>query len=536
MTPKRAIIWAAVSTRPQAEEDEKFSIPVQIAEAEAVCAERGWQIIDRLIVPGHSRNYRDLNTLAKDARAEGIDAFDRLIAHFERRDFDIIVCRDANRFARRSSLLHLIVEIVTEDCRASIYSLQDRYLIDENNADMWATMKGYASRAEVKWLVKATREGLKQRVARGLTTTKIPFSHKLVRDERLKPIKVVVDETKRRLFNDIFTLIVDERHPFEGIEKTLYERFGHVADDGKPYGDNIVYSFLYHPLTWGATTYGNNRKPNGKKGYGRNYGIWTFDETYEPPPHVTIYRGVVEPVYVGERAEQMKAELRRRKEMLGRRRPRETNMFSGIFVCGECGWSLTNVGNRLRSGARSMYGMRCNSPRRVSQWAPKCSQTGTVRIDYLRNYINSLLLQMLAEDDISYVIGEKVDNSVDALEAELNAMRVQIDNLIRLQLQAHPTAQAAYQRQIDTTAQQIDNLTKLYDAAIVRNRSRVQREREAHEALQTIGNVMNRFWQLPQAEINQLLHRLLGERRFVVYNGKIVGMALNARARQQRRR
>lgn len=515
MTPKRAIIWAAVSTRPQAEEDEKFSIPVQISEAEAVCAERGWQIIDRLIVPGHSRNYRDLNTLARDARAEGIDAFDRLIAHFERRDFDVIVCRDANRFARKSSLLHMIVETVIEDCRASIYSLQDRYLIDENNADMWATMKGYASRAEVKWLVKASTEGLKKRVERGLTGQKTPFSHRIIRDENYKALKAVVDESKRGLFNDIFQLIVVERAPFNGIERTLYERYGHVNDQGKPYGDKIVYSFLFHPLTWGSTVYRHTCRPDGRPGRYRDFGLWVFDSTYPVPPGVIIHRDIIEPVYSGDQGERMKAELTRRKMMRGNRRPNTTHMFSGLLVCGTCGRTLT-IWNK--------YNLRCSAA--ISQslaYAPRCTQTQT-KIAYVKQYFEQLLRLLVSNKDIDYIFGPDIDhsghevilNQVASLEAELR-------NMIALQAQAAPAAQPFYQQRIDSVAEQVEKLRdREYNLRMKANTLQLRRH-SAKEALGTIGEIIEQFWTLPEAEINQHLHRLLGNRRLVIFDSQVAG-------------
>ena len=95
----RAIIWCAVSTKGQAVE-EKDSLPTQEADARAKCDAEGWEVVDVLKVPGHSRNYIDIHECARDMRKNGIDAFDKLIRHWEDRDFDVLVARDGDRFAR----------------------------------------------------------------------------------------------------------------------------------------------------------------------------------------------------------------------------------------------------------------------------------------------------------------------------------------------------------------------------------------------------------------------------------------------------
>src|SRR4051812_40175169 len=110
MTPIRAVIWCAVSTKVQAS-DELASLPDQEANQRALCVANGWQIVDVLRVPGHSRRYIDIHKLAAHARAEGVDAFDRILDLWEREAFDVLICRDGNRFARTQSLHAYFVEM-----------------------------------------------------------------------------------------------------------------------------------------------------------------------------------------------------------------------------------------------------------------------------------------------------------------------------------------------------------------------------------------------------------------------------------------
>ncbi len=528
---RRALLWAAVSTRPQANEDEKFSIPKQIDDGQQFAEKNDLQIIDTLIVPGHSRSYRTLDSLAQHARQQGIDAFDRLIEHLERKDFDIFICRDANRFARTASLLHYIAESIVEDAGAVIYSQNDGLWVNNENVDMWATMKGYAVRSEVKWLVSATRDGLKKRAERGLTTTRVPFSHVVVRDERLKPIRIEPDETKRRLFDDLYTLIVEERTPFNGIERILFERFGHVAKDGKPYGDNVMYHFLYHPLTWGISTYGYYRK-----GQRIMSGAWVLDETQAAPEGIEIHRDTVASVYSGAQADNLRLELLRRKEMIGKRRPDFTYAYSGLFVCKVCFYTLGVVTNPNVKTGRKASSLRCNSHINNFQFRPPCDQKEVVHIHYIETYLKDWLRQLIERRDWSMLIAEHDDSGaqLERAEAEAADLAEKLDNLIVIQANAAKAAQAAYQRQIDSMAERLEILER--DTRLRRSQQeRQQRERErSSAALDKIAAFGEDFWSLPEPVINQQLLALLGSRRFAVQDGKIQGTILKP-PRQSRR-
>lgn len=525
---KRGIIWAAVSTKPQADEDEKFSIPKQIADGEAFFRANNIQLVDTLVVPGHSRSYKLLSKLAEHARAQHIDAFDRLIDHLERCDFDVIWVRDANRFARKASLLHYIAESIIEDCGALIYSQNDGLWVDGDNVDMWATMQGFKVRSEMKWLVAATREGLIKRAERGLTTTNVPFSHRLVRDERLKPIAVEVDETKRRLFDDLWYLIVKERQPFNGIERVLFERFGHVAADGKPYGNNVMYVMLHSPLAWGITTYTENR---GNK---RTFGAWMFDPTEPPPPDILVFRDTVAPVYTGEQADALRAELLRRKEMRGRRRPDTLHWSSGLFICRMCNWTM-RVASNIYNGKRTVYGVRCNTRAVRFQFRPPCSQRKPLPLAYAQEYIDALLRLYASTRDLSILVpGTAERDGSAAVRAELAAVSQQLDNLITLQSQAHAGTQAAYQRRIDALGAQLEALERRARELDTQQSRRATDAARAAVALDTIASIMDTFWSLPDAEINQYLLRALGRYRFAVEDGKIVGVML--KPQRQRRK
>jgi DNA invertase Pin-like site-specific DNA recombinase len=195
--PLCAILWCAVSTAGQAADD-KDSLPTQEADARSLCEREGWRIADVLRVPGHSRRYIDIHECARDMRLEGIDAFDKLIRHWEAGDFDVLLVRDASRFARTQALHAYVVER-TIDSGARIFSLQDGF-IDETNYRMWIAMGGYSAAGEIDNLKKKRQIGFDARARRGLpVNAKVVASHKLLRDEKTgKALKVVIDGDKRQ--------------------------------------------------------------------------------------------------------------------------------------------------------------------------------------------------------------------------------------------------------------------------------------------------------------------------------------------------
>jgi len=102
MTDKRtlrAILWAGVSSKPQADADKK-SLPEQLADARAYAERMGWQIVGELSVPGHTRSFIHYHRAAADMPAYG--DLERLAGE---RAFDVLICRGRDRLGRTDALI-----------------------------------------------------------------------------------------------------------------------------------------------------------------------------------------------------------------------------------------------------------------------------------------------------------------------------------------------------------------------------------------------------------------------------------------------
>jgi DNA invertase Pin-like site-specific DNA recombinase len=516
----RAIIWAAVSTTAQADEDEHYSLAAQEADGRALCEREGWQIVDVLRVPGHSRDYKTLEKLAADARARSIDAFDKLIAHFEAADFDVFICRDANRFARSPSLIHQIIEYIIDDCGARIYSFNDGW-IDAHNSDIFAMVKAYTTRKEMRWIREMLTKGKDKLAERGLPAGQKPMmAHVVVRDPiNGRALRLELDDSKRRLWDDLATLIL-EGVGWVQIEAQLYQRFGHVNERGQPYAPGQLRHCVLTPQFWGHTArhwYTPARTRNDYE--------WLYDESARVPDGVLMFRNTCPPVYTGELAARVKAELKRRRDIYGRRRPNTTYRYSGLIRCAECGSTLAVRANR---GKR--YGVMCVPGSRPLTRRSACSQRNFVRQPYLDAYF-AAILEKLLEGDLPDILAQQteapaVPASVALVDVQAEAERLhrQIERLIMEQASAAESIQPIYRQQLQALA---DRLTIL-DNEAHRLKHRAQSEQALTE-VQTLtideirAMTLEAFWKLPEHEINQRLRILLGNHRLVASDGKICG-------------
>jgi hypothetical protein len=526
----RALIWCAVSSRAQNEPD-KISLPQQEADARALCVRNEWQITDILRVPGHSRRYIDIHELAADAAKEGIDAFYRLLAHWDARDFDVLIVRDGERFARTQALHAYVVErTITIDAR--IYSLVDGW-VDERNYRMWIAMAGYKAAGDIDRLVKARKDAITARAQRGLpVSSRIPISHKLIRDPlNGRAIRLEVDESKRRLWDDLALLIL-EGVAWERIDLELYNRFGHVMDNGKPYYAHYMYRLIMKPLFWGHTAR-NHNSATSKNGF--RFGSWIYDESESIPEGAIMFRNTHPPVWEGELADLIKAEVKRRSETVrGNSDPERTHRFSGLGVCAECGSFLATFVNDGYRGLICPAGKVKFSPKR-----PTCNNRKIINERKIVVRLNDYLQQML-ERNTTEVFGNEItpQNNVhgrlEKLSAEITLVEEQARTLIRRQASAGEELQGLYDEELNQVNVRLRNMRVTRAGLQAQTIADQQAETMQHITLEELTSMtLEVFWKQESRYINQILHRLMGKKRLLGLKGEIIGVAeVNRRQRR----
>jgi hypothetical protein len=525
----RCLIWCAVSSRAQ-NEPEKISLPQQESESRALAERFGWTISEILRVPGHSRRYIDFHELASDAAQEGIDAFHRLLRHWESKDFDILIVRDGERFARTQAL-HAYVTERTIDIGARIYSLQDGW-IDNQNYRMWIAMAGYKAAGDIDRLVKARDDAMTSRAKRGLPiSSRVPISHQVIRDPKSgKALSLNVDESKRRLWDDLALLIL-EGIAWDHIEVELYNRYGHVNHNGEAYYPNYMYRLIMKPLFWGhiARYHYSAESKNGFR-----YGRWIYDEAEPLPEGAVLFRNTHAPVWTGELADKICQEIDRRSENIrGKASSSYTHRLSGLMVCAECSsFMTTHIDGNYRA-------LACPASRgRIT--LPKCGNKGVSAERRFIKQINEYLSQMLRENTIEVFDKHIIETitpvaHLETLDSEIVKLEEQARLIIRKQLEAGEALQRIYDEEIAKLSEQLKRVKearlRLHSESLaVQRRSVIQQTTLEELASLTL----EKFWQQESRYINQVLHRLMGKRRLVISKGEIVGVA--EVHRKQRRR
>ncbi len=524
----RAVIWCAVSSHAQHQPD-KISLPQQESDALAAAGLHGWDVVDLMKVPGHSRRYIDFHVLANHAAKEGVDAFYKLQSHWENRDFDVLIVRDGDRFARTQAL-HAYITERTIAIGARIYSLHDGW-IDETNYRLWIAMSGYKSAGDIDRLIKQRDVAMTGRAQRGLpVSSRIPMSHKLIRDQVTgKALRLEVNEDLRRLWDDLAVLIL-EGIAWDKIEFELFNRYGHVDKNGDSYYPNYMYKLIMKPFFWGHIAR-YHHSPRSKNGY--RLGSWIYEIGEPIPEGALIFRNTHPAVWTGPTADLVKAELLRRTDAVrGNANPQFTHRFSGLGVCAECGSFLSTF---VKKGYR---GLICPAAKSKSLKLPECGNGKVINEKKVIALMNAYLYQMIQHDTTNVFDSltedrKKLDNRIEVLATEIEKEESHAKMLIRDRLSVGDEIRHLYDEEL---AQINTRLKSMRATGTMLDTQRLSLQRETTSQHTTLGELaeltLEAFWQQESRVINQMLHRLMGKNRLLLLNGQIIGVAeINRRQR-----
>lgn len=518
---KRAVIWKAVSSERQADE-EKVSLPEQERLARQWCDDNGYQVVRVLEVPGYSRRESDIITALEEFAIQGVYAYQDLRRMWQNKEFDILVAYSHDRLGRSNTLHSWVVENVILE-GMEIFLIADGGYVDLEDFRYKLAIGGMMVATPIDRLIRASAAAKAKLIEQGLPIgAMVPLSHKLIRDpERGKALRIELNEELRPLFDDLAKLLL-EGVAYNYLSKELYARFGYTTPTGKRYHVNQFFELLYSPGFWGHMAKGFTTSSKN----GTQRGAWIFDETAPIPAGVIVARNVIPPVYTGELADQVKAELYRRMEIRGNRKPSDTYRFAGLFICGVCGRSMCT--NSKPGYGR--VGLKCSKAfsRVVDE---KCPERRLVSHRYLQEEINKLLEQLIEGATPEIFAREphndKTAQRVQSLRSQAETLERKLGNLIDEQSNATNNAtREMYRRQIERVGEQLERVN---EELLTLERKLDEEQYISREEVRTIQELrkltLECFWKLPEREINQWLKRLMGKRRFVIIGRKIVDVA-----------
>lgn len=511
----KVLIWAAVSTRRQTDDD-KFSLPKQEQDGRDLAEREGWQVADVLLVPGHTRSaYTEFHKLAAAANKKGMDAFLKLEQHWEARDFDVLIIRDGDRLARAQGVMGTIVESVILS-GARIYCFADGW-VDRSNFRMWISMVGYRAASDVDKLRKFIDEGANKRASRGLPVGSAPlWSHKVIRGDNGRALYQIPDPDKKLFFQDAAALVL-EGVSWYTLEEELFKRYGHGTPEGSPYPPRKVYNILYNPSAWGheARFFRDFRRKSQFKG------SWAFDLSISPPAGVVMFPNVHPPIYEGEQAQLIQQELRRREVIMrGSARADRAYRFTGLIVCGECGCNVLAQHQRTMRGQPLRY--YCYTKWR--KFSPMtCTQTKGMLEAYAYTFVRAKLGEAIASRDLNVLLGTKPAPVADihaALKDQIAALEAQAKRLIQKQASAPDALSSMYDDQIEQVGTQLTTLRQRY--AFEQRNDNAQVRASQQRAFKTIAEMGDDFWAQSDNVVNQMLHAVMGKRRWLMLEGEII--------------
>lgn len=523
MTTKTAAIWIAVSSESQTADD-KISLAEQEARCRAWCEREGYRVTEVLSIPGHSRYESDIVDALTDFAAKGVFGYHRLRELWKLKTIDVLVCYHDSRLGRSATLYTYALEN-TIRAGISIYRIIGGW-VTASDSSIQNAIGILSATSDIARLMDMRKSAMPKRAERGLNVGPKPvFSHRTVYDDNGRELRVEVDRSKQRLWDDLATLII-EGVAWDNIELELFRRYGHADTNNKPYKNRKFYDLLHTPMFWGHGAW--NYRPKGKPNRTKT-GIWMFDPTEPPPTGITLYYNAHEAVYTGDQADAVRGELMRRRLVIkGRHNPNRMHEFSGLLICGECGYSMSYLSNN----SRSYQGYRC-----AGRWLVKaypyraCTQTKSINIKAIREYVGNRLQLALAGntgDLFTVTPASNADAHVDAIKREIEVLTLEKKRLIRKQATAPEALADDYDEALADIASRLGILENE-----LRRLTSIEQQLE-HERIisrKTVAKIndigLDAFWALPSNEINQLLHAYFGKYRIAVEAGEVAGLAVS---------
>jgi DNA invertase Pin-like site-specific DNA recombinase len=476
------------------------------------CEREGWHLLEPLIIlPGVSRSDPEIVSIFTSTDPK-YKPYHRVREQINTQAADILIAYDDGRVGRSKSMFVYIAENAIATGMRVL--LLDSGWIDADNEDFAILLGSIKATANMKRFRRMKAAGMPKRIAKGLPSSSPVMSHKIVRDDKGRAVTLVVDESRRRLLDDLAAVFL-EGYAFEEVEKQLYERFGHINQrTGKRFAASMTRKLLYNPYFWGHAALGHNGKASG---------AWVYDLDLEPPPDVTIYRNTHPPAYTGDLALRIQAEMRRREGIRGHAQPRSKHAFSRLLYCNECGRML---GFKSAPGRYAYWNCRTPTRRKYYHALPDCSQTRMLHDSDVREYVTLLLSQIYEDNDLR-VLSQNPPGAHDylvALDAEIAATRDQLNQLIEdYSKEKRQSLREIYAEKIDQAGERLDILERQRQAHIQQRQTTdamIDQQQHALSELRIRG-VASVMADEP-AKLNQFLFMLFGKFRMFVENPQIV--------------
>lgn len=368
---KRAVIYARVSDRKQAEED--VSVPAQIEAAQACAAKLGAQVV---------RVYSDDGRSA--FKSGGRRAFEAAIDLAVSMPADYFICWSSSRFARNR---YDAVMRKAELQRAGVQLVYVSTPVDLSDDGGWALdgmmeiFDEWASRRNAQ----DTKRSLVRIASQGyFTGGSVPFGYRSApAPEAPKRRRLVVEPMEAEIAREAFALRL-AGHGAMTIAILLNGRG--LLNRGRRWHKSTILGLLRSDSIVGTKVFGRY-VPRTKRLAPRDQ--WLVIKTHEP-------------IIDQETWDQVQAMLDEAAEACagtGAGSPLSTHPFTGILKCGRCGGSMQIETARNRHGTRYSY-YNCRTAQRKDGCQPR-----RIRADQMDSWLtDAIMARVLGRENLAEIV------------------------------------------------------------------------------------------------------------------------------------
>lgn len=484
MQQQRIAVWAAVSSRPQAEKD---SISDQLAAGRAFVAARKGLLVAELVVPGKSRSYP---TIAEAIEGMGANsAYEHLLALLQQQAIDLLWCRALDRIGRTDPI---IAEVQWRCQRAGVLVWSEQMPpTGQATGDLYlAAIERAGAQKEVMEIKRRRYYGMNARARRGymMATAHVPFGYKAVWDGKRRV--AVVDDKEAPAFRWMVEVFLSRTMTDEQIYNRLAEIFPH-----RRWSNNSVRSILRNPFYIGVISR-NATGPDGQS------------------LHIEA-QGVHQPLLDKGTWDEVQRLLDIRAAMT---RPPSRSMWSGILVCGYCDRIMYSRRMDLKGGPQVYYycpGLaekKCEKGNHVSE--PLVTRA---MVSYLED------LYRKHSGDLAALLDEATPDPVPDLQRQRDAILQRRDRLTML-YQTDRITLDEFDAQRARLNKEVDVIDAEITAAVNRVEARERQEATADLLRTIIPTLEQRLARVDPPEANRWLRGIFAEIR--IQDKQVVGVRL----------
>ncbi len=504
---KRWVLITAVSSEVQIEGESLFD---QMRKLRLACAQHSGTIVDEIEIPGMSRSFIDWHELKAAAASEGITGFQRIEDHWKARDFDVMAAIDTTRLWRTDALTVYGMARIYE-AGGVLFTSRDGF-IEAANRSMFSLMAGFQTQKEIETLKARWLTGMRGRLKRSLPPTGLlPFSHRLIYDNKGNGIEVELDPSQLRTLDKIAELFLDGV-PYPKMGAMLAEKWGLFHPSGRQFAENYFQRLFWTPGFWGHITL-NRRSPSVK--HQQHYEDWVFGPGGTIPAGVEVQYNAYPSAYDEPLRSDIIAQVRKRRiANVGRANHTVPFRYTGLLMCGVCRGPFGHELRRYVAGPVHTY--RCSTCR----YGDGGQTLLSIHQDEIDSAFKRIVSDVLAGQDMQ--VKDHTGQQIEDVKKHIVRVETRIDRLIDEKLDAHASVKARYDERLRVAGEELSGLQSELAKLGSMQFERRQQAATRQSAAEQIRVLADGFWSMPDHKINRLLHLFMGDYRLVVKDGQAI--------------